>query len=280
MRQDMEASLSYSVDPVLSGHVHAYERVRPVYDGCLDACGPVYLNLGDGGNREGVRAMVEPQPPWSAFRESSFGAGLLRLENSTHAKYTAARRVREAQARAPTSTPRLRDGHVGQVGQPRQLGDRRRRGRRNVDRPAAARLPHACPLPAAKCEMPPAPPTPPPPTPPPPTRRRRRRPAAGARLSGAVVTVAAFVSGLGGAVIGAVGVGFPCAARARRRWRRRRSARAASCTTARRSRAWMLPSVPTDDAAGAGEWRGDAGLVASEIAGRVRWADLIVVLAI
>ncbi|EOD40830.1 hypothetical protein EMIHUDRAFT_222176 [Emiliania huxleyi CCMP1516] len=37
-------------------HVHAYERSRPVYDGCSHPCGPVYLNLGDGGNRESAYA--------------------------------------------------------------------------------------------------------------------------------------------------------------------------------------------------------------------------------
>ena len=51
MRRDMEPLLfQYGVDVVLSGHVHAYERVAPVLNGCLNSCGPVYLNLGDGGN--------------------------------------------------------------------------------------------------------------------------------------------------------------------------------------------------------------------------------------
>ena len=213
MRQDMEALLySYSVDLVLSGHVHAYERVRPVYDGCLDACGPVYLNLGDGGNREGAYVpWLEPQPPWSAFRESSFGAGLLRLENSTHAKYT----WRRAACEKPEGPEHL-DFDAddcstvtwGKWANP----DNSATAAVAVDETwivrAAARLPHACPPPAAKCEMPPAPPTPPPPTPPPPDPPSPPAPAPPAPVySGAVVTVAAFVSGLGGAVIGAIGVG-------------------------------------------------------------------------
>ena len=89
MRRDMEALLyAHRADLVLSGHVHAYERTHPVFDGCRDACGPVYLNLGDGGNREGAYVpWLEPQPAWSAFREGTFGAGLLTLVNETHARY-------------------------------------------------------------------------------------------------------------------------------------------------------------------------------------------------
>ena len=82
--------LKYGVDVVLSGHVHAYERsdAGGIYDAAPNPCGPVYLNLGDGGNREGGEAAwVEPHPPWSAFRESSFGVGALDIINETHASY-------------------------------------------------------------------------------------------------------------------------------------------------------------------------------------------------
>ena len=82
--------LKYGVDVVLSGHVHAYERsdARGIYDAQPNACGPVYLNLGDGGNREGGEAAwVSPHPEWSAFRESSFGVGALDIINETHASY-------------------------------------------------------------------------------------------------------------------------------------------------------------------------------------------------
>jgi len=51
MRAHLEELLfDYGVSLVLSGHVHAYERNTPVFDGCPNACGPHYLNLGDGGN--------------------------------------------------------------------------------------------------------------------------------------------------------------------------------------------------------------------------------------
>ena len=82
--------LKYGVDVVLSGHVHAYERsdAGGIYDAAPNPCGPVYLNLGDGGNREGGEAAwVAPHPEWSAFRESSFGVGALDIINATHASY-------------------------------------------------------------------------------------------------------------------------------------------------------------------------------------------------
>ena len=90
MRQHMEGLLyEAKVDVVLSGHVHAYERVHPVYNGCCDECGPVYLNLGDGGNREGAYVpWLDPQPAWSAFRQGTFGVGLLTLHNESHAWYS------------------------------------------------------------------------------------------------------------------------------------------------------------------------------------------------
>jgi len=77
------------VDVVLNGHVHAYERSRPVRDWKEDACGAVHLTVGDGGNYEGPygQSWSEPQPAWSAFREGSFGAGRLEILNATHASW-------------------------------------------------------------------------------------------------------------------------------------------------------------------------------------------------
>jgi Calcineurin-like phosphoesterase len=44
---------TYKVNVVFSGHVHAYERSKPVYNDVVRADGTVYITIGDGGNREG-----------------------------------------------------------------------------------------------------------------------------------------------------------------------------------------------------------------------------------
>ncbi|KAK1287618.1 putative purple acid phosphatase 20 [Acorus calamus] len=55
MRKAMERLLyDARVDVVFAGHVHAYERFTRVYNGSSDACGPVHITIGDGGNKEGL----------------------------------------------------------------------------------------------------------------------------------------------------------------------------------------------------------------------------------
>lgn len=89
MRDAMEDLLyEHGIDAVVSGHVHAYERSLPTYDEEPDACGPVYINVGDGGNREGLDFDYYKQPKWSAYREPSYGHGILDLVNSTHAVFS------------------------------------------------------------------------------------------------------------------------------------------------------------------------------------------------
>ncbi|KAJ1694365.1 hypothetical protein LUZ63_011063 [Rhynchospora breviuscula] len=125
MRLEMESLLyNYGVDIVFSGHVHAYERMNRVYNYGLDPCGPVYITVGDGGNVEKVdvefaddpgkcpkptdnkpefggvchmnfstgpaegKFCWDRQPDWSAFRDSSFGHGILEVINSTYALWT------------------------------------------------------------------------------------------------------------------------------------------------------------------------------------------------
>ncbi|KAK3259386.1 hypothetical protein CYMTET_31614 [Cymbomonas tetramitiformis] len=89
MRKAMEKMLyDAGVDVVFSGHVHSYERTKNVYNNQVDPCGPVYINIGDGGNREGIaRPWMPIQPKWSAFREGSFGHGTLQVVNSSYAKW-------------------------------------------------------------------------------------------------------------------------------------------------------------------------------------------------
>uniref|UniRef100_A0A5B7CA01 Purple acid phosphatase n=1 Tax=Davidia involucrata TaxID=16924 RepID=A0A5B7CA01_DAVIN len=126
MRVAMEELLySYGVDIVFNGHIHAYERSNRVYNYTLDPCGPVYITVGDGGNREkmAITHADEPgncpepsttpdsytgsfcttnfttgpaagkfcwdrQPDYSALRESSFGHGILEVKNATWALWT------------------------------------------------------------------------------------------------------------------------------------------------------------------------------------------------
>ncbi|KAL9999415.1 putative Acid phosphatase [Helianthus debilis subsp. tardiflorus] len=90
MRLAMEKMLYDSgVDMVFSGHVHAYERFTRVYDNNAAPCGPIYITIGDGGNREGLAmAYKEPSPSISLFREASFGHGRLRIINETHAHWS------------------------------------------------------------------------------------------------------------------------------------------------------------------------------------------------
>ncbi|XP_062109193.1 purple acid phosphatase 15-like [Humulus lupulus] len=126
MRVSMEDILyKYGVDIVFNGHVHAYERSNRVYNYNLDPCGPVHITIGDGGNREkmAITHADEPgncpkpsetpdpfmggfcafnftsgpaagkfcwdeQPEYSAYRESSFGHGILEVKNETHALWT------------------------------------------------------------------------------------------------------------------------------------------------------------------------------------------------
>ena len=76
------------MDAMFAGHVHAYERSHRVYQGKADACAPTYINIGDGGNREGLASGYLAQPDWSAYREASFGHGILSILNATHASWT------------------------------------------------------------------------------------------------------------------------------------------------------------------------------------------------
>jgi len=90
MRQAMENLLYEAhVDLVFGGHVHAYERFTRIYDKKADSCGPMYVTIGDGGNREGLALRFKnPPSPLSLFREPSFGHGRLRILNETHAHWS------------------------------------------------------------------------------------------------------------------------------------------------------------------------------------------------
>ncbi|CAL1354413.1 unnamed protein product [Linum trigynum] len=127
MRVEMEDLLySYGVDIVFNGHVHAYERSNRVYNYTLDPCGPVYITVGAGGSREMMaithaddpgycpdpsltpdtdiggfcafnftsgttsagKFCWDQQPEYSAYRETSFGHGILEVKNDTYALWS------------------------------------------------------------------------------------------------------------------------------------------------------------------------------------------------
>ncbi|GAB2227094.1 hypothetical protein Drorol1_Dr00008898 [Drosera rotundifolia] len=90
MRKAMEELLyNARVDVVFAGHVHAYERFTRVYNNTANSCGPIYITIGDGGNREGLAMTYEhPAPSISMFREPSFGHGRLNVINRTTAHWS------------------------------------------------------------------------------------------------------------------------------------------------------------------------------------------------
>lgn len=87
MKQAMEELLyGARVDVVFAGHIHAYERFASVYNGKENSCAPVYITIGDGGNREGLATKYkDPKPDISIFREASFGHGQFQAVNASHA---------------------------------------------------------------------------------------------------------------------------------------------------------------------------------------------------
>ncbi|KAM7264659.1 hypothetical protein ACFE04_002342 [Oxalis oulophora] len=90
MKSSMEDLLYRArVDIIFAGHVHAYERFTRVYNNKADNCAPMYINIGDGGNREGLASKYQnPKPDISIVREASFGHGQLEMMNATHALWT------------------------------------------------------------------------------------------------------------------------------------------------------------------------------------------------
>ncbi|XP_062117572.1 purple acid phosphatase 22-like isoform X2 [Humulus lupulus] len=90
MRKALEELLYKArVDVVFAGHVHAYERFTRIYNKEAESCGPMYVTIGDGGNREGLALTFQnPPSPLSLFRQSSFGHGRLNVVNETHAHWS------------------------------------------------------------------------------------------------------------------------------------------------------------------------------------------------
>jgi len=82
------------VDLVLQGHVHAYERTLPVYNWQVSPGSAVYVTNGHAGNGEGLYYNWQnPQPSWSAYRESVFGFSTIEVFNATHLHWQMIRAV-------------------------------------------------------------------------------------------------------------------------------------------------------------------------------------------
>jgi len=95
MRRRLERLMyDAGVNVVINGHVHAYERTHPVFEFERDECAPTYLVVGDAGNYEGpATPWADPKPVWSAFRQASFGTGVLEFQGSEKAVWTWRRRA-------------------------------------------------------------------------------------------------------------------------------------------------------------------------------------------
>eukprot|EP01098_Paradermamoeba_levis_P003194 TRINITY_DN1485_c0_g1_i2.p1 TRINITY_DN1485_c0_g1~~TRINITY_DN1485_c0_g1_i2.p1 ORF type:complete len:469 (-),score=136.77 TRINITY_DN1485_c0_g1_i2:132-1505(-) len=83
-----ELFYKYGVDMVFQGHVHAYERTKPVYGGNVTPDAPVFVTNGHGGNKEGLyNSWTDPTPAWSAYRAALYGFSTIEIFNATHLHY-------------------------------------------------------------------------------------------------------------------------------------------------------------------------------------------------
>ncbi|EMC92676.1 hypothetical protein BAUCODRAFT_27030 [Baudoinia panamericana UAMH 10762] len=83
--------LNYSVDLVLSGHVHAYQRNLPMYANKSDPAGlnnpkyPWYITNGAAGHYDGLDTLVRPFDTYAQFADDrDYGWSRLTFHNATH----------------------------------------------------------------------------------------------------------------------------------------------------------------------------------------------------
>ena len=91
MRDSMEHLFyEYGVNLVFSGHDHGYMRSKNMYNWTVDESGPIYIIVGEGGNREGhIKNYLHDDPEeWVDVRDKSvFGFGTLEVVNRTSAHW-------------------------------------------------------------------------------------------------------------------------------------------------------------------------------------------------
>uniref|UniRef100_A0A7S1GBY9 Acid phosphatase n=1 Tax=Bicosoecida sp. CB-2014 TaxID=1486930 RepID=A0A7S1GBY9_9STRA len=74
---------TFGVDLVLTGHLHAYERTKPVFDEQVTSFAPIHVTVGVGGAPQHEGGFQHAQPAWSAKRVD--GDGFLRMRSMSHA---------------------------------------------------------------------------------------------------------------------------------------------------------------------------------------------------
>lgn len=83
-----ELFYKYNVNFVLSGHLHAYMRTKPIYNNRSDKKGPIHVMLGNGGRQANTPYFHEEPEEWIAVRDhTTYGYGTLEFVNKTHARY-------------------------------------------------------------------------------------------------------------------------------------------------------------------------------------------------
>ena len=102
------------VNAIFSGHVHGYERTKQVAYGELDDTAPMYVIIGDGGNREGHadKFLSDTPPVWSAYRNGEvFGLGSLTINSKNSATWSWIKNVNETSLFASGDTVELENSY-------------------------------------------------------------------------------------------------------------------------------------------------------------------------
>ena len=78
----------FRVNFVLSGHIHAYMRTKPVVNGTVTASGPIHIILGNGGRQVNAPYQQNDAEVWVARRDhTTYGYGVIDFLNATVARY-------------------------------------------------------------------------------------------------------------------------------------------------------------------------------------------------
>ena len=72
----------YGIDIYFAGHIHSYERTKPMYDkhNSIDIKGIVHILNGVGGSREGLDQSKTINPSWLAYHNTTYGFGILNIK--------------------------------------------------------------------------------------------------------------------------------------------------------------------------------------------------------